>query len=181
MTAGAAPLIRPLSRADAAAFRTLRTEALHLEPGAFGTSVAEWDSLTEDEILQRLPDNPPSATFGAFDGASLVGIAGLMAWPAVKQRHKGLIWGVYITPAQRGRGLAAALVDRIIADARASGRLEILQLVVTVGNTAARALYLSRGFVPYGLERRALKLGPDDYRDEELMALDLGCRTGGGN
>jgi RimJ/RimL family protein N-acetyltransferase len=175
-------LIRALSRADIGAFRALRSEALRLSPEAFGMSLSEWERLSEDDIAKRLQGAPPGVTFGAVvnDGASLVGIAGLAAYSTMKERHKALVWGVYVTPAHRGRGLAAALLDRIVAHARAVDELDILQLSVTVGNDAARALYLSRGFVTYGLERDALKLGPGDYRDEEMMMLDLRGRTAAG-
>jgi RimJ/RimL family protein N-acetyltransferase len=52
-------------------------------------------------------------------------------------------------------------------------RLEQLQLSVTLENAAAMAVYAGLGFRPYGLERRALRLGPGQYRDEALLALDL--------
>ncbi|MFC7395962.1 GNAT family N-acetyltransferase [Chelatococcus sp. GCM10030263] len=174
-------VIRALSRADLQAFHALRTEALRLNPEAYGMSLREWEGLSEDEIAMRLQGAAPGGTFGAFaDGTSLVGIAGLAAYANLKERHKALVWGVYVTAAHRGRGLASALLDRIIAHAHDADELEIVQLSVTVGNDAARALYLSRGFVPYGLKRRSLKLGPGDYRDEELMMLDLRGRAAAG-
>jgi ribosomal protein S18 acetylase RimI-like enzyme len=175
-------LIRALSRVDLHAFRALRIEALRLNPEAFGMSPSEWEELSDDEIAQRLQGPPPNVTFGALvnEGASLVGIAGLAAYSTLKERHKALVWGVYVTPTHRGRGLASALLDRIIAHARGADELEIVQLSVSVGNDAARALYLSRGFLSYGLKRDSLKLGPGDYRDEELMMLDVRGRTAAG-
>ena len=46
-------------------------------------------------------------------------------------------------------------------------------LSVTVGNEAARRLYLNAGFVPYGIEPRSLMIG-SDLMDIELMALPMG-------
>jgi RimJ/RimL family protein N-acetyltransferase len=46
--------------------------------------------------------------------------------------------------------------------------LEQLYLTVVIPNDAARQLYRSCGFVSYGIEERALKLG-DRYWDEALM------------
>jgi RimJ/RimL family protein N-acetyltransferase len=48
----------------------------------------------------------------------------------------------------------------------------VLQLFVTAGNAPAQRLYRRMGFVPYGTERRAIRIG-DVFYDEELMAFDL--------
>jgi ribosomal protein S18 acetylase RimI-like enzyme len=80
---------------------------------------------------------------------------------------------MYVRPASRGRGIAMALLQGAIEHARNTPGVEVLQLTVTADNAAARALYDRAGFVPYGLERRALRLAPDDYRDEELRSLDI--------
>lgn len=170
------PTIRPLVRADAAAFRAIRVEALTTNPGAFGASASDWAGLSDDDVAARIPTQPPSAILGAFaqnPSEHLVAMAGLMVGGSSKQRHKGLVWGVYVRSAWRRQGLAAAMIDALIAQARTCETLETLLLSVAADNPGARALYVSRGFAPYGLERRALKLGPGDYRDEELMALDL--------
>jgi RimJ/RimL family protein N-acetyltransferase len=89
---------------------------------------------------------------------------------AAKLRHKGILWGMYVRPQARGSGLAAALVQRVIAH----GQTLVEEICVTVvaSNAAAHRLYCTAGFEQYGLERRALKIG-DAYYDEVLMALPL--------
>ena len=75
---------------------------------------------------------------------------------------------MYVRPQARGSGLAAALVQRVIAH----GQTLVEEICVTVvaSNAAACRLYSAAGFEQYGLERRALKVG-DEYYDELLMAL----------
>ncbi|MBN8899303.1 MAG: GNAT family N-acetyltransferase [Rhodospirillales bacterium] len=85
----------------------------------------------------------------------------------VKQRHKGTVWGVYVDPAQRGAGIAQALITAVIDSAQAAG-LGVLQLAVTVGNVPAIRLYEAAGFVRTGIEPRALRVG-DRFLDEALM------------
>jgi hypothetical protein len=51
--------------------------------------------------------------------------------------------------------------------------VEQVQLLVVTDNERARRLYVSEGFVIYGLERRALKLG-ERYLDEYLMVRFFG-------
>jgi ribosomal protein S18 acetylase RimI-like enzyme len=104
------------------------------------------------------------------DGA-LVATAAVVVSPKLKQRHKGHVVGVYVAPPWPGTGLARALTIRLIEEARANGLLG-LTLSVTTGNEAARRLYLSAGFVPYGTEPASLMIG-NKLLDTELMALFL--------
>lgn len=164
--------IRILTRADAAAFRALRLEALRRHPEAFGVSAEEAATADVAGFAAAMPEQPPDAIFGAWQGAALVGMAGFYALRPAKQRHKGGIWGVYVQPATRGQGLAGRLMAACIDRARTAG-LDRLLLTVTLGNAAARALYDRLGFIPYGIERAALRLPDGREIDEELRALDL--------
>ncbi len=160
--------IRPFSAADVEIYRALRLEALAGHPEAFGSSIADERSLPPETVAGRLAGGH---TFGAIAGGELVGMAGFFSEAGEKRRHKGTVWGVYVRPAWRDRGIAGHLVDRIIA--HATGRVELLHLSVVAGNAPARRVYESRGFTPYGLEVRALKLG-ERYVDELLMVRFLG-------
>ncbi len=160
-------LIRPLGRDDLPRYRPLRLEALLHHPEAFGSSFEE----ERNADMAHLIGERPNLTLGGFVGDDLVGSVGLVVSPKVKQRHKGLVVAVYVAPPWRRNGLAAALVDRLIGAARATG-LAVLILSVTVGNEAARRLYLNAGFVPYGIEPSSLRIG-SDLLDIELMALLL--------
>ena len=81
--------------------------------------------------------------FGAFHDDVLSGSAGVHVYPRLKQRHKAQLWGVYVDPSLRGRGVGAALVGAAIAHART--RVAVLQLSVQFDNAAARALYRRSG------------------------------------
>ena len=160
--------IRRLEPHDVAAYRELRLEGLKNHPDSFGAS---W----EDEIEK--PDSwwtgrlESSTVFGGWiEESALLGVAGFYVLDLAKQRHKGILWGMYVRPDARGTGLAGSLVQRVIAQARPL--VEEIRLTVMATNTAAHRLYTAAGFEPYGLERRALKVG-DDYYDDLLMALPL--------
>jgi RimJ/RimL family protein N-acetyltransferase len=168
-------VIRRLGSADVAAFREIRLEALRSCPGAFGSSFEEEQRLTEDDFVRRVAPEPPDAVFGAFldNDAALVGIAGFRVQKNAKERHKGVLWGMYVRPQARGRGIATELLRRVMEHARNTPGVEVIQLAVTTDNTAARALYDRAGFVAYGIECRALRLARGNYRDEELRSLEL--------
>lgn len=159
--------IRRIGPEDAAAFRALRLAALAAHPEAFGSSLEEEAGIDLAVLRARLAAPPPDVLFGAFLGETLVGMAGLAVAARVKQRHKGTVWGVYVDPAQRGAGIAQALITALIDSAQAAG-LGVLQLAVTVGNVPAIRLYEAAGFVRTGIEPRALRVG-DRFLDEALM------------
>jgi ribosomal protein S18 acetylase RimI-like enzyme len=100
----------------------------------------------------------------------LLGVAGLAIREGEKERHKGLLWGMYVRPDARKAGVGRRLVEAVIDHARA--HVEVIQLSVISDNQPARRLYGSLGFVEYGLERDSLKQS-GRYYDEILMALDL--------
>ena len=109
-----------------------------------------------------------------MNGSPLVGAAGLRVQNRVKLRHKGVLWGMYVRPEARGKGLAAALVQQVVEHARTL--VEEVCLTVVASNAAAIRLYGAAAFKEYGLERRALKVG-SEYYDEVLMALPLKPRA----
>jgi ribosomal protein S18 acetylase RimI-like enzyme len=164
--------IRPLNAGDAAQWRVLRLEALRTCPTAFASS---YEEALKQDLSTRIPSpDSPDALFGAFHQGVLCGSAGLHIPQSLKQRHKGQLWGVYVAPSVQRRGIGAALVRAAIEHART--RVAIVHLHVLFENLAARALYRRLGFVPYGIEPRALRHDGRDY-DDELMALDF---TAGG-
>lgn len=168
--AGAAMKIRPLTNADADAFRALRLMALRDTPEAFGSSYQEEVDRPREHFAARAAPPEPSATFGAFADGQLVGTAGLLVSNRLKQRHKAYMWGVFVLPDFRGQGVGRKLVQHVID--RAAGNVRVLQCSVVTAQEATRRMYHAMGFVPYGLERYALCVDGVFY-DEELLAIDL--------
>ncbi|WP_165982224.1 GNAT family N-acetyltransferase [Dankookia rubra] len=168
------PIIRAFTLAEAAAFREIRLEALRLHPDAFGATFEEEASRDVACFAAGMPQDPPDAILGAWlpGEAAPQAMAGLHAEPRRKLAHKGQVWGVYVRRVARSQGLGRLLLERTIAVARDAG-LETLRLTVSAEAVAAHALYVALGFRAYGTDPRGLKLGPGQYVDEVLMALDL--------
>ncbi len=167
--------IRRLGPEDAEAFRALRLTALTSAPAAFASSPEEERALSIDTIRSRLAPTGPNAAFGAFAGHDLVGMAGFVLNEKIKQRHKGTLVGVFVLPQWQRRGLGAALVRSVIAHAAEHARL--IQAHVVMSNDAARRMYRALGFLPFGIERKALCVD-GVFHDEELIALELPVPTG---
>jgi RimJ/RimL family protein N-acetyltransferase len=167
--------VRILTEADGEAFWNIRLRALRDDPESFGSSyeeILERGIAGATQSLRKRDTSPDNATFGAFEGGTLVGIAGFRREEEVKKRHKGVIWGMYVPREMRGKGIGKALLQAAIAYAKTLPQLEQINLSVVLTSREARQLFISLGFEPYGLERHALKLH-GRYFDHELMTLRL--------
>jgi ribosomal protein S18 acetylase RimI-like enzyme len=153
---------------EAAEFRAIRLEALAYAPEAFTDAFDDAVALEEAVFAERLAAGP---VWGAFSPQRCLGMAGMDRGKEANVRHKAFVWGVYVAEAARGQSLGERLLGAIVEHAHREG-VTLLQLGVGEGNWPARRLYTRMGFLPYGLEQRALRLN-GYYIDEVLMALKL--------
>jgi ribosomal protein S18 acetylase RimI-like enzyme len=165
--------IRILTAEDANQWWRLRLEALERDPQAFSASTDQHQRLSLDDVRNRLGAGAQdSFVVGALQDGRLEGTAGFYRETGPKTRHKGRIWGVYVTPEKRRGGIGRKLLQLLLDRARAIDGLDQIHLSVTTTQTAAAQLYRSMGFESFGVEPRALKIG-GRYIDEEYMLLRL--------
>ena len=162
--------IRPLSENDAAKYWNLRLEALQTEPFAFGKAPEEYWAISVEAQAARFREMHPDFTLGAFEGDNLIGMATFVREKGRKERHKGRIYGVYITRSQRGKGVGYQLMHALLEKAKEDPSLEQVLLAVGARQESARQLYRKLGFESFGTEPRALKIG-SEYIDEEHLML----------
>ncbi|WP_164016283.1 GNAT family N-acetyltransferase [Pyxidicoccus trucidator] len=163
--------VRKLRPDEAETFWTLRLRGLKEHPEAFGASYEEDAVLPMERVRSRL-EGPSQWVLGAFDGERLVGVAGLYRDTGRKQSHKAHVWGMYVLPEVRSRGIGRRLMSALLDEARRMPGVERLLLTVAVGNASAQKLYRALGFRTYGVEPNALRFDGASV-DNELMCMPL--------
>jgi GNAT superfamily N-acetyltransferase len=147
--------------------RAIRLEALENHPTAFSADI-ERDRQTD--WAARL-QNTQGAIFIAYEGSHPAGMTGIQPGSSSKTRHSAFIWGVYVRPASRRKGIAKALLEAALEWGKGHG-IVIVRLGVVSGNQAALDLYTRMGFQPYGNEPQALLVDGRSY-DELLLAKKI--------
>ncbi|ANU10749.1 N-acetyltransferase GCN5 [Planococcus antarcticus DSM 14505] len=159
--------IRKLTINDAPAYYDLRIEALRDSPDAFSTQLKDALQRPVEKTAENLAlEN--AVTFGAFKAGKLLGNLTLVRNTAPKLNHRASVVAVYVTPDERGHGLAGRLMQELLQFATNWQGLERLDLMVASENLPAIALYEQCGFEKYGTEVWSMKT-PEKYIDENLM------------
>ncbi len=132
--------VRQVERADWAALRAIRLEALSDSPEAFGSTLSDTQVLTARQWKAKI------ATLLYFlverDGQVVGMVSG-----GFNDGYPGTRWlyGMYVTPSERGTGTAALLV-RAIDDWAKNEGVDEVYLHVTTSVVRARAFYEKVGF-----------------------------------
>jgi ribosomal protein S18 acetylase RimI-like enzyme len=163
--------IERLDAKHALEYRALMLEAYDRHPQAFTSSVRERAAMPLSGWESRLTSKL-DVVLGAFEEGKLAGIVGLAFEPREKVRHKATLFGMYVSAGVRQRGLGVQLVETILAEARCHPELRLIKLTVTAGNDAALKLYLRCGFIQFGLEPMAVRVG-EEYFDKIHMWREI--------
>lgn len=163
-------LIRKLQPGDAPILQSCRLFGLEESPEAFLTAYHEVSATPLSAVEAELAD-PDIWYVGAFNDGQLVGFMRFVRFQRRARRHVAEVRSVYVRRALRGQRVGFHMLQRLVEDARAAG-VESLILSVLANNVAAKRLYESCGFQPYGVEPRAIRKG-EDYIDQALYSLEL--------
>jgi len=139
-------MIRRLAPDDVGLLKERRLEALADSPSAFG-SMYEQEAAYSDDVWRFLlrPDGHPTFVWEDRCGARGMVVA------ASDQDDNSVVHlvAMWVRPVARGRGVADALVGRVLAWGRERSS-RIVRLRVTSGNAPAERPYARHGFLPTG-------------------------------
>lgn len=162
---GLGAAIRCLVEDDAEAYTALRREMLLDAPLSFAASPEDDVAGSVEAVRRQIRAAPDSVIFGGFQ-PQLVGAVGLYRDRHVKASHKAHVWGMYVKRDWRRRGLAAALLEAVLAHARALPGVDWVHIGVSSSAPAARRLYERLGFRAWGEE-------PEAARHEGESAVEI--------
>lgn len=133
---------------------------------------ADFDLLEEQQMLERMGNDPLAAFIACFSGDRIIGNVGL--YPVLqykKMRHRCEI-GIGVCAAYRGQGVGSILLEQAIAYAKSLG-YEQMELDVVSENKAALALYQKFGFQKVGQIPHGMKRKEGGYYDLDYMVCSL--------
>lgn len=135
------------------ALRAFRLRALASDPLAFGATLGEEEAKPDawwQAAAEGAPDRAVLVAQDEGEGAWL-GMCGIVT----KERAADL-WGMWVAPEARGRGVARVLLEAAVERARRAGAHE-LALWVNVAQRDAVRVYEREGFAPSGLAQRGTR------------------------
>lgn len=135
--------LRVVSPRDWEDFKAIRLRALADSPTSFGATLAEATAQPDTAWRDRL--DVPGPTIITYLGEIPVAMGGLFVPEGASD---AFIWGMWVAPEARGRGLGQAILRELLGHADRLGRNVLLH--VTEGNDGARRLYEANGFVSTG-------------------------------
>jgi len=156
-------IIRPITSDEAELYVELRLEMLQESPRAFGASV-ETDAASDLEGMRARLESHTGELLGS------VGVA--RQGPHQKRAHALGVWGMYVAPRGRGRGIGRELMQALIDYSESLPGVCVISLSVSAATPVAQALYASLGFVEWGREPRSLQID-GEYYTEIFMQLQL--------
>ena len=163
-------LVRRLQPDEWQAYRAIRLRALADAPDAFGSTLAAEQGLPDQTWASRVAKSAVSGIDCALVAQENGLLVGLL-WAKVDARDAGRVnlFQMWVAPASRGRGVAAALLDEALGWAR-SRATRVVHLGVNDANAGALGLYERAGFrrlgAPYPMREGAPHM-------EQEMRLDL--------
>src|ERR687894_743776 len=149
--------------------RAIRLEALRSEPAAYSSSYEETLAWSDDVWRQRLADDRRLQLLARALGRP-IGIVGGYLGSDEGDDSVAVVFGMYVTSEDRGRGVGRLLLTSLIDRLSAFPHISTIRLGVTETQGPARRLYESMGFQIVGKTEEGIVVDGRRY-DELIMEL----------
>ncbi len=151
-------MIRALGPEDIDAFIQIRSDSLCMNPEAFGSDPRTPEAFDRPATRKDLETkNEHNFILGYFHEEVLKGMIGFIQPKRDKVRHRAFIWGVFVYPDCRGKGIGKALLQEVLERATQLRDLDKVVLSVNHSSMTAKQLYESLGFKQYAVEKDAMR------------------------
>lgn len=166
-------VIQMLEKNDLNRFFDLRLEALQNSPTSFLSSYKDEKGLGPEmyESILNQNEGNDNVIFGAIMQDNFIGIIGIYREQKSKINHKANIWGMYVKPSYRNKGIGKALLEKVLHHARNKMDCSLINISVEETNAAAKNLYESFGFTIWGTEVKAMQVNGVFYSEHHMSLL----------
>lgn len=155
--------IRKLDENDWLIFKQIRLEALATDPFVFGSTHAAESARNDEEWSEPLKSTS-GVIFVIFDSRAQVGITGIGVHRDDPSERSALLWGSWLAPEVRGKGLSRMLYESRIDWAREHPTIERIVVSHRASNLASKFANQNFGFVPTHVTE---KIWNDGITEEE--------------
>ena len=137
-------------------------------PWAFASDPESDNARDPAGFVERLSQPYNEILAIAAEGGELVASAGIVRRPRKKIWHRADMWGVYVHPDHRKRGLGFAVVRAAVDEALSWPEVDSVALSLSERSDAL-GLYERVGFERWGYEPSCLRLGGESYDEIHML------------
>jgi len=156
--------IRQLGENDWQTYKQVRLKALALDPFVFGSNYERESNLSDAEWSKTLSEKNVGI-FVLFARTSPIGITGVSVYRDDPSRRTAILWGSWLEPEVRGKGLSKMFYEARITWAREHPTVERLIISHRASNLASKFANQNFGF---SLTHVTDKVWNDGITEEEF-------------
>jgi len=153
---------------DAVRYCAIRAEMLADSPWSYFSSPGDDRAEDPAHVRERLASET-MATFATAQGDRLLSVATVLRSERVRNAHRADIVGVYTTPPARRQGHALSVLRACIDHAKRWPTIDVIGLSVSDRAPGALAAYESLGFVRWGTEPDAMRIGSESASEHHML------------
>jgi RimJ/RimL family protein N-acetyltransferase len=156
--------IKLLTENDWREFSQIRLKALRSDPKVFGSNYEREARFTETDWRERL-QSKESAIFMLYSGENPIGITGVSIFRDDPTGKTAILWGSWLDPQFRGKGLSELMYKTRIEWAKAHLIVERVIVSHRASNVASKYANQKHGFV---FTRAHEKIWTDGAVEDEI-------------
>jgi RimJ/RimL family protein N-acetyltransferase len=162
-------IIKQLTEGDWQALRSIRLKALQSDPSVFGSNYQKESAYTESD-WKKMIQNKNTAIFLLYEDDAPIGMTGISIDREDPTKKRANLWGSWLEPHARRRGLSKTMYLARISWAREHPSIEKIIVSHRASNLSSRYANQKHGFI---FTHKLDKIWPDGTQDEHIFyALD---------
>jgi len=156
---------RQLTENDWCEFSQVRLKALQTDPNVFGSNYEKESQMTEAEWRSRLQAKD-NAIFLIFENETPIGMTGVSIDRNDPTKKTALLWGSWLAPHFRGKGLSELMYQARINCAKEQPTIEKIIVSHRASNLSSKYANRKHGFV---LTHKTEKVWTDGATEDEIF------------